>query len=323
MSGGVLPPVSRLPFWVLLMVLVLSGCSAFGPPQQAPAPISEAIAVSVEPPAPPPPVKAPPPPIAVPPKPVKRPVVKPRPVKPQPAPPPPPATPTPLITLRTIGHGLVRGLLDSEVQRPDGRVIGHAVDLIADASGRPHEMVVNLQGFMGVGDRKVNFPWSAFSFKPDAAPKMAAITLQRLPNPPPVPIQNSTRLSATATQLPLLDSIVERPNHTTVGRVIDALIDSRAQPQALVLDVNDIVAPGRHSIAVDWNALHFVTRNKVLQLQLDLDDAQLKASPPYLVNQPVVHAISPAVPAPVTVTKPASAASSAATRAASRSRGHR
>ncbi|WJF88890.1 PRC-barrel domain-containing protein [Paraburkholderia bonniea] len=319
MSGGVLLPVLRVRSSVVLMLLLLSGCGAFGPPQQAPAPVTEATVLPVETeisPPPPEPVE-PDEPADLTPKPAKRPAPKPRAPKPPPPAPTPPAipAPAPVISIREFEHSVARGLLDSEVQRTNGKVIGRAVDLIADANGKPREMVVNLQGFMGVGDRKVTFPWSAFSFNPAARPKSAPITL-RQPGAASVskgssPARSNARMAASATQLPLLDSTVQRPDHAAVGRVIDVLIDANAQPQAVVLDVSGIVNPDRRTIAADWNALHFVTSNKVLQPQIDLDETQIKAAPPYLPNQPV-RAISPVKAA--TASAPAAASSSRGVR---------
>jgi len=223
-----------------------------------------------------------------------------------PAPPPPP--PPPLIVLRTIERNEARALLDSEVQKPDGKVVGRAVDLIADALGKPREMVVNLQGFLGVGDRKVNFPWSAFRFTPAA--KAAPITL------------NATAVPATAAkpapvQLPLIDATVERSNGAKVGRVIDVLIDANAQPQAVVLDVNGMVSTERRTIAANWSALHFVTKDKELHPLLDLSDAQINATPPYASDKPI-RAVSPAPPAaPASAPAPAPAAAAPAAAATS------
>jgi hypothetical protein len=104
----------------------------------------------------------------------------------------------------------------------------------------------------------------------------------------------------------MLDSDVERPNGTKIGRVVDVLIDRAAQPQAVVLDLGGLVNTDRRSIAASWGALRFVTRDKALHPQLDLNDAQIKASPPYAADKPIV-VVSPPIPAAV----PASSASTA------------
>ncbi|OAJ61404.1 photosystem reaction center subunit H, partial [Paraburkholderia ginsengiterrae] len=209
-----------------------------------------------------------------------------------------------------IERSEARAVLDSEVQKPDGKVVGRAIDLIADANGKPREIVVNLQGFLGVGDRKVNFPWSAFRFTPTA--KSAPITL----NAPGIP-PNAAK--SAAVQLPLIDATVERPNGAKVGRVIDVLIDDNAQPQAVVLDVNGMVSTERRTIAANWSALRFVTKDKELHPLIDLSDAQINATPPYASDKPI-RAVSPAPPpaaaAPAPGSAPASAPASATTASA-------
>ncbi|KAA1006623.1 PRC-barrel domain containing protein [Paraburkholderia panacisoli] len=312
MTGGFSRPAWRVLILAVFALFVLSGCSLLWGPQQAP--IVDATVMPVEPASAPVAASAPEPVEAEANEPEQqkkpvRPVVKPHKVEPPPpvaapAPPPPPPPPPPLIVLRTIERNEARTLLDSEVQKPDGKVVGRAVDMIADALGKPREMVVNLQGFLGVGDRKVNFPWSAFRFTPTA--KAAPITL----NAAAVPANAG---KSNAAQLPLIDATVERSNGAKVGRVIDVLIDGNAQPQAVVLDVNGMVSTERRTIAANWSALRFVTRDKELHPLLELSDAQINATPPYASDKPI-RAVSPAPPpAPASAPAAASAPGSAST----------
>ncbi|MDP9646922.1 hypothetical protein J2793_002355 [Paraburkholderia caledonica] len=310
MSGGFSLPAWRhtiLAAFALLALLALSGCSSllWGTQQ---APIVEATVMPVEAASAPVAASAPEPvetEAAEPeqPKKPKKPVVKPHKVEPPPpvvAAPPPPPPPPPLIVLRTIERNDAHTLLDSEVQKPDGKVVGRAIDMIADASGKPREVVVNLQGFLGVGDRKVNFAWNAFRFTPTA--KAAPITL----NPSATPV-NPAKANA-AMQLPVIDATVERSNGAKVGRVIDVLIDANAQPQAVVLDVNGMVSTERRTIAANWSALRFVAKDKELHPQIDLSDAQINATPPYANDKPIraVSPAPPAQPAPAAAAAPAS-----------------
>ena len=327
MSGGFLRPACRYPILLVLAAMALSGCSLLRGPQQAP--ITEAVPVLVSPDGST--LVAGPPETTVqtetvkpeaPPKP-KRPVAPPRkPEEPPPppvAPPAPPPAPAPLIVTRLIDRNQAHGLLDAEVQKSDGKVVGRAVDLVTDAGGKPIEMVVNLQGFLGVGDRKVNFPWNVFRFTPNA--KAATITLNLAPGQAPPADRSKAAAAAagtaTATRLPLLDATVERPNGGKVGRVVDVLIDGNAQPQAIVLDVSSgIVSTDQRRIAANWSALHFGTKDKALYPLMDLSEAAIAASPAYEAGQPI-RAVSPAPPAPAPA--PASAASSS-TAAASTAR---
>lgn len=315
MTGGFSRPAWRVLILAVLALFALSGCSLLWGPQQAP--IVDATIMPVEPASAPVAASAPEPVDTEASEPEqqkkpKKPVVKPHKVEPPPpvaAPaPPPPPPPAPLIVLRTIERNEAHALLDSEVQKPDGKVVGRAVDMTADALGKPREMIVNLQGFLGVGDRKVNFPWNAFRFTPTA--KSAPITLNAAAAPSGAAKANA---AATATQLPLIDATVERSNGAKVGRVIDVLIDGNAQPQAVVLDVNGMVSTERRTIAANWSALRFVTRDKELHPLIDLSDAQINATPPYANDKPI-RAVSPAPP-PAAASAPASTSAPAASTA--------
>ena len=289
----------------LFALAALSGCSSllWGTQQ---APIVDATVMPVEPASAPVAASAPEPVEAEAnegsgePKKPKKPVVKPHKVEPPPpvvAPaPPPPPPPPPLIVLRTIERSDAHTLLDSEVQKPDGKVVGRAVDMTADAAGKPREMVVNLQGFLGVGDRKVNFAWGAFHFTPSARGAPITLTATAVPSGPN---------KSNVLELQLLDATVERANGAKVGRVVDVLIDGNAQPQAVVLDVSGMVSTDRRTIAANWSALRFVTRDKELHPQIDLSDAQINATPPYASDKPI-RAVSPAPP-PVPASAPAAA----------------
>ena len=315
----------------LLVLAVMSGCSLF--PHQAPAPIVdlstpqppvEPEVVEPEEPASTPVATLPPAePKAPRPAPKRRVVV---PKKPPPPPPPPveekaPPPPPPLLTTRIMQHEQIRGLLDSEIQRPDGKVIGRAVDMYADATGKPKVMIVNLAGFLGIGDRKVTFPWSAFRFNP--ATKKAPITFA-MPTPGSNPASNAAKTKVQeATVKPgsvndiaptlaqLIDSNVSQKSGARMGRVVDVLIDSEAQPQALVIDLSDSLAADKRQVAANWPDLHVVSRNKVMQLQLDFTDAQIKAAPTYSPDQPI-KIISPVVPPPEPAESPEPAAAPAA-----------
>ncbi|KWZ44871.1 photosystem reaction center subunit H [Burkholderia savannae] len=309
MSGGFPRPAFRLPSPVataapvVLATLALSGCALFRAPQ-APAPVVEAVAVPVEPAsepvAAPEPASAPEPAEAAPPKKPHHEAAPPKkPARAAPPPPVPASAPAPLVTTRAIERGQVHALLDSEVRR-SGKVIGRAVDMTADANGAPREMLVNLLGFMGVGDRKVSFPWKLFRFTPGGRQEPIVLDMPAAAQLPPadrprtVPLTGSTQAGAEPGQMRIIDADVERPNGAKIGRVVDVLIGRDAQPQAVVLDVGGLVDPDRHTIAANWSALRFAPKNKSLRALLDLSDAQLKASPPYAGDKPIL-AVSPAV----------------------------
>jgi len=333
MNGGLSRQCLTGRILLVLLLSMLAGCSTWFAPPPAPQPeqpAPEPAPVEEAPPAPASEVQASAPAAAAPPheapepkhvapKPAYRPAPKPR-----PAPPPaqtPPPVPPPLISTRALAVGDTHSLLDARVQRPDGKVIGRAIDMFVDAAGKPRQMLVNLAGFMGIGDRKMRFPWTDFKFDPTQ--KKAPITLSIPPGEPPAaasskpkdkekgsdkPVTKTPAAGADdAHLLGVIDATAERGNGARVGRVIDVLIDNRGQPQAAVVDVGSLIHE-RRSIAADWSALRFVTKDNALSLQTDLSDAAVDASPPYLPNQPV-RAVSPA---PASAPAPTNAAASAA-----------
>jgi hypothetical protein len=303
--------------------LALSACGLM--PKQVPAPIVEHSYIpapdeagSGEPEEPLPAVQAPEPASSVKPAPAPKPkrrVVKPKPPEPAVAPPPEPPEPPPppqIISTRIMQHDQLHGLLDAEVQRPDGKVVGRAVDMYIDGSAKPKLMMVNLAGFLGVGDRKVNFPWTAFRFTPNS--KTAPITF--VPPPPPAkgkpadPVPKPQPVAeAPANFMQLVDSTVSQKNGSRIGRVVDVLVDAQAQPQALVLDLSSSLAGDKRHVAANWGDLHVLSRNKQWQLQMDFNDAQMKAAPTYSPEQPI-KIVSPIVPAPASSASAASAPAS-------------
>lgn len=317
MSGGFPRPAFHMssPSATALLILVaaalLSGCGLLAK-QHPPAPISEALVEPVEETAGEP-LTLPPTPAPVQPEEAdtqrrpRREAAHPKPAQHPEMPPPAPPTPAPIVATRTLDRNQLHALLDSEVTRRGGKVIGRAVDMVTDANGRPREMIVNLQGFMGVGDRKVSFPWNVFRFTPGSKrePIVLDVPAGELPPANRPKMLPQSGISA-ATRLPVLDSDIERPNGMKIGRVVDVLIDRDAQPQAVVLDLGGFVNPARRTIAANWSALRFVTRDKALRPQLDLNDTQIKASPPYAADKPVV-AVSPPVPAAAAPTSASSA----------------
>jgi sporulation protein YlmC with PRC-barrel domain len=56
------------------------------------------------------------------------------------------------------------GLLGYAVIGAEGTELGRIVDLLVDTQGRVRAVVVDVGGFMGVGNRKVAVAWSALRF---------------------------------------------------------------------------------------------------------------------------------------------------------------
>ena len=57
-------------------------------------------------------------------------------------------------------------ILGHTVTDPDGKNIGHLVDVLVGGQGDPEAAVIDFGGFMGVGNRKIAVQWSALHFAP-------------------------------------------------------------------------------------------------------------------------------------------------------------
>jgi hypothetical protein len=60
----------------------------------------------------------------------------------------------------------VVGLLGIGVMTHSGKNLGRVVDVLVDADGRPMAVVIDVGGFLGVGNRKVAVDWAGLRFKP-------------------------------------------------------------------------------------------------------------------------------------------------------------
>jgi hypothetical protein len=133
-------------------VLALPACIAF------------AGAAAAQQPATPPPAATPqsaPPPVVKP--------AAPAPTTPAPAPPVVPAV--------QVGPAELTGLLGHAVVGAKGSEIGHIVDLLVDGQGRVRAAVLDVGGFMGLGNRKVAVAWSALRFATHAKEPVISIEI--------------------------------------------------------------------------------------------------------------------------------------------------
>ncbi len=75
--------------------------------------------------------------------------------------------------LRTTKLSLI-SLIDRRVIGREKREIGHVIDVLVDAKGQPAALVVDVGGFMGMGNRRIAIAWERFAL----AGRKAADALQ-------------------------------------------------------------------------------------------------------------------------------------------------
>ncbi len=81
--------------------------------------------------------------------------------------PAPPAAPAPASSAPASGEiseNQVIAVLGLAAMAQDGKDIGRIVDILVDRNGRPRAAVIDVGGFLGMGNRKVAIDWSALRF---------------------------------------------------------------------------------------------------------------------------------------------------------------
>jgi len=73
-----------------------------------------------------------------------------------------------------LSEGKVVALLGLPARGIDGQEIGRIVDVLVDGAGKPQAVVIDVGGFLGMGNRKVAVDWSMLQFRMG---KAAAATL--------------------------------------------------------------------------------------------------------------------------------------------------
>lgn len=67
---------------------------------------------------------------------------------------------------KTMAPDIAMPILGRTVYGPAGGTVGRLVDVLVDAAGLPQAAVLDVGGFLGVGNRVIAVHWSALHFKP-------------------------------------------------------------------------------------------------------------------------------------------------------------
>ncbi|GAN78203.1 PRC-barrel domain-containing protein [Acidisphaera rubrifaciens] len=79
--------------------------------------------------------------------------------------------------MKMIPAGETMPILGHDVDGPDGQNIGKLVDVLVDAGGVPRAAVLDVGGFLGVGNRVVSVEWDALHFHLRSADHAIVTTL--------------------------------------------------------------------------------------------------------------------------------------------------
>jgi hypothetical protein len=77
------------------------------------------------------------------------------------------ATPPLPAVQETIYNGEATSILGRLVLGPDTKSVGRIVDVLVDDSGQPRAAVIDMGGFMGIGNRRIAVVWRALHFTAD------------------------------------------------------------------------------------------------------------------------------------------------------------
>lgn len=95
--------------------------------------------------------------------------------------------------------------------------------------------------------------------------------------PPTVALQHVPPAEA----MPVLGHTVAGPEGKVIARLINVLVDAEGEPVAAVLDFGGFMGVGERTIAVHWNALHFVPADPERPIILAMTPDEIKAAPEY------------------------------------------
>ena len=86
----------------------------------------------------------------------------------QPGPETSPPVAAPPASQELIYQGEATSILGRQVSGPDDKNVGRIVDVLVDDLGQPRAAVVDVGGFLGIGDRRIAVVWRALHFAPEA-----------------------------------------------------------------------------------------------------------------------------------------------------------
>jgi hypothetical protein len=80
-----------------------------------------------------------------------------------------------------IYQGEATSILGRQVSGPDGKNVGRIVDVLVSDLGQPLAVVVDVGGFLGIGNRRIAVVWRALHFTPEVSGE-GRVTLEMTAN---------------------------------------------------------------------------------------------------------------------------------------------
>jgi len=197
--------------------------------------------------------------------------------------------------------------LNTKVQRED-KVIGRAINVIIK-DGTPHAAIIDLAGYMGVGNHKAVVPWDALRFDPTADPVQVTIHLSAeqiralakvKPSTPPTTAslgEETHTPTPREKELKLIDATLYGTGGKELGKVTDVLVDSVGRPRAVIIAFGGTLDPNGREIAVAWAGVSFGQIKGKPTIRVNMTRQQAKAASAYKSGKSVLAIVAPPSPA--------------------------
>ncbi len=133
----------------------------------------------------------------------------------------PPSAAVPGLRTEEVDADKVVSLLGLAVNAAEAKEVGRIVDVLVDGHGRTRAVVIDVGGFLGMGNRKVAVAWEALRFTlgkspaamlsvpsdrlkaaPDYDPAKPVEAIEALPPPAPAPVGDQGAAPAAAAKGP-------------------------------------------------------------------------------------------------------------------------
>jgi len=208
-------------------------------------------------------------------------------------------------------------MLGQEVFGPDNQSIGEISDLVLEEDGQTRAGIVDVGGFLGVGEKKVAIPFDQIQVtKEGDEPRLTvAMTREQLEQAtaweqPGADMAATDQPAADAAapadqtaagQTPaaggfevatqdvsadkLIGAAVYSPNEENLGEVDDVVFDPKGSIQAVVVDVGGFLGVGEKPVALQFDALNIQKDvDGDMRLMVNATEEQLKSAPSYEVS---------------------------------------
>jgi sporulation protein YlmC with PRC-barrel domain len=205
-------------------------------------------------------------------------------------------------------------LLNADVDNTQGKSIGEVEGVLLDKSGQTQAVVIDVGGFLGVGEHRVALNWDDLTVSDNGRKVTSKFTKEQLKampeykypdqkarytafhDPSWMPVRSTamtpttndrlasadwTRVSGEMKATKLLGADVRGTKDEDIGEVKDALVDRNGKIQALVVDVGGFLGMGSRHVALDFAKLQYSHKGDDLRLTTAMTKEQLKGLPEY------------------------------------------